>query len=288
MRAMALRILGRISKPPAALAESLRKLHDTAETPEDRRSLLQALVKAAGREAEPAVRSDLANPETRGFALQMLVNELGIRDSAELDAFVQAGGDPYWVVVLADEPNPPERGLLQAFVLQLPVASYTHLFVPAAARCVDGAQRAEVLRRALGNESRAVRSVAAKAIGDMRVLDLWPDLVKCLDSGDADVRANAEKSLAALKTYAELKSSLANFGKDAQDAALRDAEALLKDPDPLKRKGAVLALAALGERSAIPALLKALDDENQLVRQAALAALERLGGRSAEPAAGPR
>ena len=282
-RTCALQLVTQAGASSPALAEPLRKLHDAADRWEDRSHLLRALVAAAGREAEPVVRADLDHPEVRATALQMLVNELGIGDRRELDAFVAAGGDPGVVVGLADKPNPPDRSLLRGFVNELPLEKYTYSFVPAAARCVDGAARLALLRNALHSDGPLVRVTATKAIGDMRVLELWPDLVTLLESGSADVRAAAEKSLAALKTYAELKSSFANFGKDEQDAARRNAEELLKSGEPLKRKGAVLALAALGDRAAIPALLKALDDEHLVVREAALAALERLGGKPTEP-----
>lgn len=283
MRSCALQLVNRSSSTSPALAEPLRKLHDAAERPEDRTNLLYALVKSAGRDAETAVRADLARPETRDFALRMLVNELGFRDRKELDAFVQAGGDPSVVVCLNDLPNPPGRELLRGFVNDIPAEKYTPGFLPIAARCVDGTERTGVVRAGLRSDVPGVRALAAQLVGDLRMLELWPDLLALLEHGDARVRQSAEKSLAALKTYAELKSSFASFGKDDQASALRDAEALLKSGEPLKRKGAVLALAALGDRSAVPALLKALDDEHLIVREAALAALERLGGKPAEP-----
>jgi len=279
MRAFAFLVAEKAPSP--ALERPLRELLAMADRSKEKEKCLEILVASAGRAAEDAVRSAFADGDLRHTALRLLVNDLGHRDRRELDAFVAAGGDPYSVVMLAEYPNPPGAELLRAFVSELPVEKYTQGFLPPAARRVEGVERLVLLRNALACDRPGVRYTTTKLIGDLRVLEMWPDLLALLEGGDPGVRAQAETSLATLKAYAELKSSFARFGKDEQASALRDAEALLKDGDPLKRKGAVLALAAIGDRSAIPVLLRALDDESLIVREAALAALERLGGAAA-------
>jgi HEAT repeat protein/tetratricopeptide (TPR) repeat protein len=283
MRGFALRVAQVLPSP--ALAEGLRALRAEAR-PDDRWLILEVLVASAGKGALPEVREDLASADEglRRQALRMLVNELGVREPAELDGYVARGGDPGDVVGLVDFPHPPERALLLAFVTALPQERYTESFVGGAAGLLQGVDRVRFLEAAMKSRNRDVVRTAIGSAGDLRVLDLWPRLLEMMEGGDGSVRDVAEEALKSLQKYAETKATLARFGKDDQAAAVQQAEALLKSDDPVKRRGAALALGALGDRAAIAALLRLLNDTDSSVRDAALGALERLGaGRAQAP-----
>src|SRR5262249_32760948 len=94
------------------------------------------------------------------------------------------------------------------------------------------------------------------------------------------VRENAKAALDQIRAYRELKASFEQFGAGGREGALAEARALIKSDSAEKRRGAALALGALGDPGGGPALLELLSDREPAVREAALQALERLGGKA--------
>jgi HEAT repeat protein len=75
-----------------------------------------------------------------------------------------------------------------------------------------------------------------------------------------------------------VKASLETFGITDRSAAFKTAKEMAESPDPIQRRGAAFALAALGDTGAVPLLLTLLNDEDATVREAATNALQRIGG----------
>jgi HEAT repeat protein len=146
-------------------------------------------------------------------------------------------------------------------------------------RLLSAPERWKLLDKALRSPNTTVRARAATYAEEWRMVEAIPVLSSLLDDTDSDVRQCAQNALEALRIYIDLKASAARIGKQGGADTFGVAEEMLKSDQPLKRKGAVLALAALGDKAAIPILLKALDDPDPSVQEAALGALERLGGK---------
>jgi HEAT repeat protein len=105
------------------------------------------------------------------------------------------------------------------------------------------ARNADVLRRGLTDQSIAVRSVAAVAVGGSRALTLVPDVRPLLQDPSPFVRCSA--------IYA-----LIRCGEDTDRRDL--ARALLDDPSTRVRSHAAYILGELGDASALPLLRQSL------------------------------
>ncbi len=268
--------------PDPALAKDLRALHDQASG-ELRARYLEVLVRAAGKDALDAVRADMASkdPAVRSEALGRLVISLGTTEPAEIQAYLASGGLPSEVAALWNRwENPPPVALLRAFLKSLPQDRIDDE-VLSAARNLPAAERWWILEKALHSGSAATRQMAASHASDWRAVEAIPMLAELLDDPEEGVRTNASAALQELRNYIELKSTAARMREGGEANTFALAEGMLRDADPLKRRGAILALAALGDKSAVAILLKALDDPDKGVREAALGALERLGGTAA-------
>jgi len=99
-----------------------------------------------------------------------------------------------------------------------------------------------------------------------------------LDTGDRDENKKAGET-----TVKESKESSQNTGEQIKTRLSLYLE-LLKSPSPRVRERAAAALGELGDRRAVPELIKMLRDENALVREHAASALRYLGDRRAVPA----
>ena len=95
-----------------------------------------------------------------------------------------------------------------------------------------------------------------------------------LEHPNAQVRAAAKAAIEEIRWYGEVKDGLST---SKRGAAIDNARAMLESDDPVQRRGAAYALAALGDPAAVPALLKLLGDRDQGVREAAVEALKSLG-----------
>ncbi len=270
--------------PDSSLAKPLRELHDRAAG-YARARLLEVLVKAAGKDAMDAVRGDLASKEreVRSEALGRLVITLGVEDYGEIQAYLERGGSPSEVATLWNYSlaSAPSVDLLRAFLEGLSPDRIDEE-VLSAARLLPAAERWQYHAMAFRSATPSVRRSAAYMGASWRAVEAIPLLSDLLDDPENEVREAAKFALQELKNYIELKASAARIGKGGEEKTFRVAEEMLGSEDPVKRRGAVLALAALGDKAAIPALLRALDDKDPGVRDAALSALERLGGRPAK------
>jgi HEAT repeat protein len=267
--------------PDPASVDSIRRRHSGAEG-ETRAWLLQALVKAAGKGAEPEVRADLASkdPTVRSRALAALVLDLGVQDGAEIRKYLESGGQPREVAALWLQNSKPPVALLSGFLRDLGTEKIDDLALRAAA-CLPEEERLQILKGCLLNTNPAMRCFAASLVANWRAVDLSGQLAAMLDDPDTNVQAAAAQALEDLRKYLERKATAARLREGGEANTRFQAELMLHDADPLKRRGAVLALAALGDRAAIGVLLRALDDQDKGVRDAAIGALERLGGKPA-------
>jgi HEAT repeat protein len=128
-------------------------------------------------------------------------------------------------------------------------------------------------------ESGEADATAAWMAGMLHVEEAWPHLIALLESPQDGLRKTAKEALDEIRAYRELRASFEQFGEGGRSKALQDAKALLKSESAEKRRGAALAIGALGDPGGVPALLELLSDPDAAVRAAALQALERLGGK---------
>jgi len=122
---------------------------------------------------------------------------------------------------------------------------------------------------ALGDEHPAVKQSAAKALGNIGIRGpMIPLLIEGLKVGEVQSRRAIVDALLHLE------------GKDAYPALL----AVLDDPDPNVRQGAIAALGELGDRQALPLFRKSLlNDPNVGVRTEAAYRLGKLGDQADIP-----
>jgi hypothetical protein len=91
-----------------------------------------------------------------------------------------------------------------------------------------------------------------------------------------DLEKEAAGALDTIRAYHERLATFQSWAKDMAEGR-RDLSQLLADPDPEIRRAAVLSLGALGDRDALPALVRiAKEEKDAKVRQAALEAVERI------------
>jgi HEAT repeat protein len=266
--------------PNPSLEKGLRARH-AATGGETRKRLLGILVKAVGKGALDAVKGDTRSPdpEVRAEALGRLVITLGESNAGVIQEFLAGGGLPSEVAALwNDWEEPPPLDLLRGFLASLPEERMDSITL-STGRLLSAPERWKLLDKALRSPNTTVRARAATYAEEWRMVEAIPVLSSLLDDTDSDVRQCAQNALEALRIYIDLKASAARIGKQGGADTFGVAEEMLKSDQPLKRKGAVLALAALGDKAAIPILLKALDDPDPSVQEAALGALERLGGK---------
>lgn len=103
--------------------------------------------------------------------------------------------------------------------------------------------------------------------------DLEP-LAALAVSGSVEVRVSVARAMALIRQRGAAADGLAPAQRSA---ALQRARELATAKDPLQRRGAAAALAALRDASAVPVLLDLLADPEATVRTAAVEALEKLG-----------
>lgn len=120
------------------------------------------------------------------------------------------------------------------------------------------------------NEHRVALIDAAKTL---HLKEAIPFLLREFQEGLSD---NAAKAMDAIREYHERLERYSAWTK-GEDGGRKDLAALLKDADPEIRRAAVLSIAALGDKEALPVLVKmAKEDADPSVRKAALDAVTRL------------
>jgi HEAT repeat protein len=246
--------------------------------------VLRALVACAGKEALPDVRADLASddPDAHNEACRAIVNLLGPDAVTDLVALAARTEGSHPLVPFTEGGGlsiPPD--VLTAYLEALPPDQYSGFLLVLAAKVED--QRLQpVLRkivlRLLASTDGSERTAAAMA-GKLHVEEAWPHLIALLESPRAGTREAAKQALDEIRAYRELRASFEQFGEGGRTKALQDAKALLKSESAEKRRGAALAIGALGDPGGVPALLELLSDPDAAVRAATLQALERLGGK---------
>lgn len=122
----------------------------------------------------------------------------------------------------------------------------------------------EPLIAALGDRSRYVRREAAKALGAIGDERGIPPLVGALKDEDRSAREGAAEGLALMGATAVAPLTRA-----------------LDDPDWHVRMGAVVALRIIGDRTVLPAIIRAAGDESRFVRREVVKTLGRIGGEEA-------
>lgn len=270
--------------PDPAFTPSLRTLHERA-TGQTRAEVLEALVACAGKDALPEVRADLGSVDSEAFptALRRLVELLG---DAALDDVVKienergpSGTSPLSILGQWYDTLPFSSDALARYVEKIPPQRVSTLLLIAVANGLREDSRSELILSVLKSGRRDAQPLAVEMAGRYNVVTAVPALLALLESSDETVRSYAKVSLESIRSFKELKASFEAQGGDAgRSEALAKAKTLLSSANAEQRRGAALALGALGEAGAIPSLLDLLSDSDATVRAAALQALERLGG----------
>ncbi len=134
---------------------------------------------------------------------------------------------------------------------------------------VGGAQARDALLLRMKDDQPAIRVAAASALGDLGDRMAVPALITALDDESQLVRAAAAGALGALGD-ARAVTPLAEV--------LRDRAGYIRGSSLWVRKHYVDALGRIGDRSALPTLLTALDDSDPAVAESALRAMESVAG----------
>jgi putative membrane-bound dehydrogenase-like protein len=216
----------------------LRTIRDTLDDhlPSIRTAAVAALIETADRQSLSALRQRFAE-EPDPEVKRTLAEAFGkLDDRLALPALIAAVRAP-------ETPEPVrEAALLSVETIGTDVATGALI---------------ELLDQRAVNASRQPRLIAA--LGNFKARPAVPTLLRSLSSPTPAVRASAA---AALGKIGQL---------EGVDQAL---QARLEDPALEVREAAITALGALGDRSAIPALVRAVDDEG--TRYEALLALGAL------------
>jgi HEAT repeat protein len=192
--------------------------------------------------------------------------------------------------------GPPERSMGEYEQLQGPELDrarqhYAH------GRPAEGR---EILRTLIAHADWNVRSRAVRVAGEVSDTALLPDMHAALGDERVEVRESVSRVLQSLGTEESLpvligatkdresivRSNAAEaIARIAPLAAQATLESLLfEDPDPNVRAILAMSLGETGNRSYIPALIRALGDSESVVRAHAATALGRIGSGDAETA----
>lgn len=104
------------------------------------------------------------------------------------------------------------------------------------------------------------------------------DLAPFLRHYDNDVRNEAQEAVERARVHVALAAEASGFGLEERTRAANLAREAARSESWMERKGAALAIGALGDPGGTAILLELLSDEAADVRIAALNALEKLGG----------
>ncbi|MBI1853173.1 MAG: HEAT repeat domain-containing protein [Planctomycetes bacterium] len=262
--------------PDPSLVRPIRAIHDAA-TGQARASALNALVACGGKDALADVRRDLESDDAETYfaARDFIVSLLGDDAVDDLVRLARRIVDPS----VAVSGTGLSRSALARFVSQIPADQLTKGLIECLADRLPDEAAAQLAAITLKSSSPDVQSAGASLAQHRNVRGAIPALLRLLGSSEANVRDAAEGALKSMQRYQELRATFDKFGEGGRDDALAKARSLLKDPSPEKRRGAVLAIAAVGDAGAASLLLDALSDADAGVRSAALQALEKLGAK---------
>ncbi len=261
----------------------------------DKRSLNAAqlgfVARCIGRDALPILREELQGKidiwSIACFHLLRLTGEESIPA-----ILASLGSDPERLTALLDRFS----GLLRSDkLIALPAVekfiSTSPIEVWSSAMLVHPALLTEVfpplVTRALDSADAQVRSQGCSLAANWRLEGVEPRLVVLLDDPNAGVAAGAERALDAIRAKREARTAAKLATSFDRSKTIDEARALLSSDDPVKRRGGALALGALGDVAALPALLKLLDDKDPQVREAALTAMSKLDGSPHAPSSPP-
>lgn len=280
-----------------ALPQLMDLLEDTAAVVRSR--VADALKKMARETAVPALYSALEKEENLKVALRLSDALLSLADTRVIPVLTAA------LAYDDDEIRARAVEILVSFPHIETIASVLTLLeegeqsARAAAVYVlgkIGGLNPDLLRTALQNPVRAVRSGVAKALGELGAAageDTWQDLVNCLDDEDHRVRIRAAQALGKLQATAAIPRLAQCLATDtARRVRWRAAEALhvlearsvaptlvsaLSDAYSSVRMVCIRALSEWKVESALPAIAEALQDPMRRVRCAAARALGEMG-----------
>ncbi len=269
------------SHPRLVGPETLRRL--LASGPLDARSTaLRALVEAEGKAALPEARAHLRSDDAnvRLTAAQGLLTLLG--DDA-VDEILPVAAEtkaaalvPPWF--LRDHPGVLSPAAVERYVRGLPRGVANGRYLAEILDYVPEESMRSMVVEALGDPALEFLEPVAALAGRKHLREAWEKLLALTEHPTSRVRDAAAAALEELKRHEEWRRTFERLGDAGRGDAVESARALLGSAEPEKRRGAVLALGALGDAGVVPLLLERLDDADPSVRAAALGALERLGG----------
>ena len=175
------------------------------------------------------------------------------------------------------------EGMLDLFELE--DAGLTDFVLQAAENF--GPKAVDPLRAALKTGSVKVRSGAALSLGRLRLPETLPDLINALGDSEVAVRRSTVKALDSfhdLSAADALFLALADDDLEVQDYATTALARLnpevypvlmerINDDNPAVRKNVIITLRKIGDKRAVPSIIKALDDSDVNVRMFAVTAL---------------
>ena len=186
----------------------------------------------------------------------------------------------------AAAPGSPERGLLVEVANDPKSVSGE-----SAIQALNGIGDRETILAIIGKMSGPAargkddyHSALVYAAGLMRLKEAIPFLLEQFRAGDEE---SASAALDEIRKYHERAAQYEEMARGSIEGR-KELSNLLQDPDPEIRRAAVLSIAALGDRDALPQLVRiAKDEKDARVRAAALEAVERIARSPAPPSSPP-
>lgn len=138
-------------------------------------------------------------------------------------------------------------------------------------------QARELIIEQIDSDVPSVRAAATEALGTFLDEDLLPRLVELLRHRLPEVREAAQRSIEKIRFYLDQKQFAERVVKGGEPSGeLEELVNMLESPEASVRKAAAEALGRIGDRSALPALLKARKDSDEGVRRAVEAAIDSI------------